>query len=232
MAFRWRLQICRKRINQHVGRIRQMFKRGVGREIVPETVWRALCAVARINYRLSQHAVFPAQIEDCKAAIRWLRTNAEKYYLDADHIGVRGSLAGDHLVATLGRRLRQVHANRARKGWSGRCWLAWGFCSDEQESGTRSGRRVAWAEEYENAGLYSLDNHAAIVGASEAMLAYLTIGGAVVPRLRRFEGGKFQDNHALDLRSFDHLLATVGGEHLDRVPAQGVANLLRIGLKF
>jgi integrase len=37
--------ICRKRINQHVGRIRQMFKWGVGREMVPETVWRALCAV-------------------------------------------------------------------------------------------------------------------------------------------------------------------------------------------
>jgi len=38
-------EICRKRINQHVGRIRQMFKWGVGREMVPETVWRALCAV-------------------------------------------------------------------------------------------------------------------------------------------------------------------------------------------
>ena len=35
-------------------------------------------AVASINYRLSQHAVFPAQIEDCKAAIRWLRANAEE----------------------------------------------------------------------------------------------------------------------------------------------------------
>jgi integrase len=36
---------CRKRINQHVGRIRQVFKWGVARELVPETVWRALCAV-------------------------------------------------------------------------------------------------------------------------------------------------------------------------------------------
>ena len=36
------------------------------------------CAVASINYRLSQHAVFPAQIEDCKAAIRWLRANADE----------------------------------------------------------------------------------------------------------------------------------------------------------
>jgi len=36
---------CRKRINQHVGRIRHVFKWAVARELVPETVWRALCAV-------------------------------------------------------------------------------------------------------------------------------------------------------------------------------------------
>ncbi len=59
-------------------------------------------AAASINYRLSQHAVFPAQIEDCKAAIRWLRANAAKYRLDADHIGVWGASAGGHLVAMLG----------------------------------------------------------------------------------------------------------------------------------
>ncbi|MGA2032993.1 MAG: alpha/beta hydrolase [Thermoguttaceae bacterium] len=59
-------------------------------------------AVASINYRLSQHAVFPAQIEDCKAAIRWLRANAAKYQLDPDHVGVWGASAGGHLVALLG----------------------------------------------------------------------------------------------------------------------------------
>jgi acetyl esterase/lipase len=59
-------------------------------------------AVASINYRLSQHAVFPAQIEDCKAAIRWLRANAAKYHLDPDHIGAWGGSAGGHLVALLG----------------------------------------------------------------------------------------------------------------------------------
>ena len=59
-------------------------------------------AVASINYRLSQHAVFPAQIEDCKAAIRWLRANAAKYHLDPEHIGVWGASAGGHLVALLG----------------------------------------------------------------------------------------------------------------------------------
>jgi acetyl esterase/lipase len=58
--------------------------------------------VASINYRLSQHAVFPAQIEDCKAAIRWLRANAEKYHIDPDRVGVMGASAGGHLVALLG----------------------------------------------------------------------------------------------------------------------------------
>jgi acetyl esterase/lipase len=59
-------------------------------------------AVASINYRLSQHAIFPAQIQDCKAAIRYLRANAKKYNLDSQHIGVWGSSAGGHLVALLG----------------------------------------------------------------------------------------------------------------------------------
>jgi acetyl esterase/lipase len=59
-------------------------------------------AVASINYRLSQHATFPAQIEDCKAAIRWLRANSKKYNLNPDRVGVWGASAGGHLVALLG----------------------------------------------------------------------------------------------------------------------------------
>ncbi len=57
---------------------------------------------ATISYRLSQVAVFPAQIEDCKCAIRYLRAHARKYNIDADRIGVWGSSAGGHLVAMLG----------------------------------------------------------------------------------------------------------------------------------
>lgn len=59
-------------------------------------------AVASVNYRLSQHAPFPAQIHDCKAAIRWLRANASKYGIDPGRIGVAGGSAGGHLVALLG----------------------------------------------------------------------------------------------------------------------------------
>jgi acetyl esterase/lipase len=59
-------------------------------------------AVASIDYRLSQQATFPAQIQDCKAAVRWLRAHARRYDLDGAHIGFRGASAGGHLVALLG----------------------------------------------------------------------------------------------------------------------------------
>lgn len=59
-------------------------------------------AVASINYRLSQHAIFPAQIEDCKAAVRYLRANAAEYGFDPNRFGVWGASAGGHLVALLG----------------------------------------------------------------------------------------------------------------------------------
>ncbi|MEW4487688.1 alpha/beta hydrolase [Thalassoglobus sp. JC818] len=57
---------------------------------------------ASINYRLSGHAIWPEQIKDCQAAIRWLRGNAKKYGIDPERIGVIGSSAGGHLVAMLG----------------------------------------------------------------------------------------------------------------------------------
>ncbi len=57
---------------------------------------------ASLNYRLSQEAIFPAQIEDCKAAIRWLRAHAAEYGIDPTRVGVWGESAGGHLVALLG----------------------------------------------------------------------------------------------------------------------------------
>jgi acetyl esterase/lipase len=59
-------------------------------------------AVASVDYRLTKVAAFPAQIEDCKEAVRWLRANASKYNLDPDRIGVWGYSAGGHLAALLG----------------------------------------------------------------------------------------------------------------------------------
>jgi acetyl esterase/lipase len=59
-------------------------------------------AVAQVGYRLSQEAKFPAQIHDCKAAVRWLRANAAKYNLDPNKFVAWGGSAGGHLVALLG----------------------------------------------------------------------------------------------------------------------------------
>jgi len=59
-------------------------------------------AVVDVGYRLSGEAIFPAQVEDCKAAVRWVRANAAKYGLDPDRIGAWGRSAGGHLVAFLG----------------------------------------------------------------------------------------------------------------------------------
>lgn len=55
-----------------------------------------------INYRLTGEAPFPACVEDCKNAVRWLRANANKYNVDSDRIGAFGNSAGAHLVAMLG----------------------------------------------------------------------------------------------------------------------------------
>ncbi len=59
-------------------------------------------AVASIDYRLSDVATHPAQINDCKAAIRWLRAHAGEYNLNPDRIAAYGSSAGGHLAAFLG----------------------------------------------------------------------------------------------------------------------------------
>jgi acetyl esterase/lipase len=54
------------------------------------------------EYRLVPTARFPAQVEDCKAAVRWLRANARKYRIRRDRIGVVGFSAGGHLAGMLG----------------------------------------------------------------------------------------------------------------------------------
>jgi acetyl esterase/lipase len=55
-----------------------------------------------IEYRYSSEALFPAQLQDCKCAIRFLRANAERFNLDPERIGVWGPSAGGYLVTMLG----------------------------------------------------------------------------------------------------------------------------------
>jgi acetyl esterase/lipase len=59
-------------------------------------------AVASIQHRFSQDAIWPAQVHDCKAAIRFLRANAGKYNLDPNRFGVGGDSSGGHLAALVG----------------------------------------------------------------------------------------------------------------------------------
>ena len=57
--------------------------------------------VASISYRLSNVAKFPAQLHDCKGAVRWLRANAGKYGYNPKRIFVAGASAGGHLTALM-----------------------------------------------------------------------------------------------------------------------------------
>lgn len=79
------------------------WQRGTRRAFHPlmrELAQRGFVTVS-ISYRLSDEASFPAQIHDCKAAVRWLRAHAETYGIDPEQIGVIGHSAGGHLAALL-----------------------------------------------------------------------------------------------------------------------------------
>ena len=77
-------------------------KSGLHPSRLPEIVKTGKYIGASINYRLSTEEIWPAQIEDCKAAVHWLRTHANKYSIDKNQIAVWGSSAGGHLASMLG----------------------------------------------------------------------------------------------------------------------------------
>lgn len=68
---------------------------------VPELLSRGY-VVASVDYRLAPQHKFPAQIEDVKCAIRFLRAHAARFHLDPNRIGAWGHSAGGHLVSLLG----------------------------------------------------------------------------------------------------------------------------------
>jgi len=57
---------------------------------------------ADINYRLSGDSIWPAQLFDCKTAVRYLKANADLYHIDTCRIGMIGESAGGHLVSITG----------------------------------------------------------------------------------------------------------------------------------
>jgi acetyl esterase/lipase len=76
-------------------------KTGPDTEIAKAGLKRGYAVVA-VNYRLSGEAIAPAQIQDVKAAIRFIRANAGKYHLDPNKLAVWGSSAGGALAALAG----------------------------------------------------------------------------------------------------------------------------------
>jgi acetyl esterase/lipase len=83
-----------------------------------------------VGYRLTDVASWPAQIHDCKAAIRWVRANSKKYNINSDKIGVWGSSAGGHLVSLLGTSgdVAEVEGENGTPGVSSRVTCVVDFC--------------------------------------------------------------------------------------------------------
>ena len=101
-----------------------------------------------VGYRLTGEAIWPAQIHDCKAAIRWIRANAAKYNIDEQRIDATGNSAGGHLVALLGTSgdVKELEGNCGNAGYSSRVACVVDFCGpsdflkfvDQRGSGGRS----------------------------------------------------------------------------------------------
>jgi acetyl esterase/lipase len=97
-----------------------------------------------VGYRLTDVATWPAQIHDCKAAIRYVRANATRLGIDPGKIGVWGSSAGGHLVSLLGTSgdVKELEGNLGTTGVSSRVNCVVDFCgpSDFLLFGTQSPR--------------------------------------------------------------------------------------------
>ncbi len=75
-------------------------KEGLAGEV--DTLLHHGYVIVSIGYRLSSDSIFPAQIFDCKSAIRYIKANAVQYKIDSSKIAVAGSSAGGHLAALVG----------------------------------------------------------------------------------------------------------------------------------
>lgn len=87
-------------------------------------------AIASINYRLTGQFTHPAQINDCKAAIRYLRAHAREYGLDPERIGVWGQSAGGHLAALLGTSgdVKELEGNLGNENFSSKVQAVVDWC--------------------------------------------------------------------------------------------------------
>ncbi len=79
-------------------------KRGAREQNIGTTLAKTGYVCISIDYLLAakDKPAWPQNLHDCKTAVRWLRANADKYHVDADHIGVIGGSAGGHLALMVG----------------------------------------------------------------------------------------------------------------------------------
>lgn len=73
---------------------------------------------AAINYRLAPKWSYPAQLDDCQRAVRWLRKNAKEFRVDPKRFGAAGASAGGHLSLLLGTREVRDDSDPELKGIS------------------------------------------------------------------------------------------------------------------
>jgi acetyl esterase/lipase len=74
---------------------------GKGYHVNVRDLTSAGIAVASIQYRMSRHAVYPAQLEDCRAAVKWLHDNGAQYGIDPSRMGASGESSGGQLASLL-----------------------------------------------------------------------------------------------------------------------------------
>lgn len=101
-------------------------------------------AAFAINYRLAPRYPFPAQIDDCRAAVKWIRDHAKEYHVDPARIGGIGYSAGGHLVALLGAQSDEDAANTGKTSCRLQCVVAGGAPVDFTTMEPNSRRVSYW----------------------------------------------------------------------------------------
>jgi len=84
--------------------------------------------VAAINYRLAPKWSYPAQLDDCQRAVRWLRKNAKEFRVDPKRFGAAGASAGGHLALLLGTREVRDDSDPDLKGISSKVQCVLSIC--------------------------------------------------------------------------------------------------------
>jgi acetyl esterase/lipase len=83
---------------------------------------------AAINYRLAPKWSYPAQLDDCQRAVRWLRKNAKEFRVDPKRFGAAGASAGGHLALLLGTREVRDDSDADLKGISSKVQCVLSIC--------------------------------------------------------------------------------------------------------